>query len=169
MLLATAVLLRAAMGSEGAALEDAVKATFVVKFAPFVTWPPATPDSTFDICSAGQDGVTSLLPQVTAGQRIDGHPVVLRTVTDAGGLNGCRIMYVASSGPVAMLEAARGRPILTITQEPRSGHGIIQLVTAQHHVRFDVDLTLASQGGIVISSKLLSLARVVVPARKEPG
>jgi len=36
-------------------------------------------------------------------------------------------------------------------------------VVAANHVRFDIDEAAAAQGGVAISSKLLSLARAVKP------
>jgi hypothetical protein len=38
---------------------------------------------------------------------------------------------------------------------------VISFVVASNRVRFDIDDALASQGGLIISSKLLGLARTV--------
>jgi hypothetical protein len=98
--------------------------------------------------------VSGLLPQATAGQAIDGRAI--RIVVRPEEFASCRILYLAGE---AIPEAVRGKPVLTISNGP--GRGIIQLVTVEKHVRFDIDDALAAEGGLVISSKLLGLARAV--------
>jgi len=147
-------------------LEDAVKATYVYKFAPFVSWPtPLGASEPFVICSMGSDRVTALLPGITAGQRIDNHPIQVRAVAAEGDLSACRILYVANDAAGASaLVGVRGKPILTITGD--GGGAVIQLVNIERHVSFDIDDKLASESGLRISSKLLDLARKV---ERAPG
>lgn len=155
----------AALAAENSAppLEDAVKAAYIYKFAPFVTWPAGAGAAAFDICSIGADGVTALLPQVTQGQRIDDKAIRVRALAEAEAPTGCQILYVAGPVPAGpVLDSVRGKPVLTVTSAA-GAHGIVQLVTVERHVRFDIDAKLASEGGLSISSKLLSLARQVTP------
>jgi hypothetical protein len=65
----------------------------------------------------------------------------------------------------AALDAARGKPILTVTdlQANAAVHGMIGFVVENGHVRFDIDDAAAAQSGLTVSSKLLSLARSVKP------
>ena len=60
------------------------------------------------------------------------------------------------------LEAVRGRPVLTITDE-RGGQaqGMIHFRLLRGRVRFQVDVAEASRAGLSISSKLLRLAQTV--------
>jgi len=147
-------------------LEDAVKATYVYKFAPFVSWPaPLAANEPFVICNMGGDRVSALLPGITAGQRIDNHPIHVRAVAADGDLSACRILYIAETAdPHSALEVLRGKPILTIGTA--QGPYVIQLVTIARHVSFDIDDRLASENGLRISSKLLDLARKV---ERAPG
>ena len=59
-----------------------------------------------------------------------------------------------------MLEAVRGKNVLTISDESSnpSKAGIINFVVQDDRVRFEIDNEAAAQNGLVISSKLLSLA-----------
>lgn len=61
------------------------------------------------------------------------------------------------------LAAMKGAPVLTVTDEAThpADRGIISFVIADNHVRFDIDDAAAAQSGLVISSKLLSLAHAV--------
>ena len=67
------------------------------------------------------------------------------------------------------LAAVRGTPVLTVTDVASNAqsHGIINFVTENNHVRFDIDEQAASDNGLAISSKLLNLARSVKP-RPQP-
>jgi hypothetical protein len=155
-------------------LEDAVKATYIYKFAPFIDWPGTSRGTeTFTICVIDTDSVTALLPQATAGQNIDNKPIVIQPVTTDDVPASCRILYVASpTAHAPALEAARTEHILTITSGGSANeHGIIVLTVVEHHVRFDVDLELAAEAGLSISSKLLSLARAVTSSHAggKPG
>ncbi len=159
-----------AAGEEAPPLEDAIKATFVGKFAPFVTWPQenAGDQGPFLVCSFGDDRVTKVLGKATDGQRVGGRPVALRTVRSPQDLAGCNVLYVAQPQAAEDIwNAVKAKPILTITQSP--GFGMIQFVTVEHHVRFDVDLALARESNLSISSKLLGLARSVSGEQKEHG
>jgi hypothetical protein len=142
-----------------------VKATYIYKFAPFVTWPSATSGATFGICVDGSDKVSALLPQATAGQQIDGRPIAVRMVSASALPSDCRILYVADAAD-GVLNAVRARPVLTITNGTGGGHGIVDLRVIEQHVRFDIDMAQAEQAGLTISSKLLSLAHAVSPAAK---
>lgn len=161
-----ASLLLATAAQAAPVLEDAVKATYVYKFAPFVTWPSAPRGASFDLCVDGSDTVSALLSQTTAGQQIGGQPIAVRAVSAGSIPAECRVLYVASGNMAdGALDGMRSRPLLTITNGGDSVHGIITLRIVEQHVRFDIDLALAAQAGLTISSKLLSLARVVSPAK----
>jgi hypothetical protein len=150
-------------------LEDAVKAAYIYKFAPFVAWPaPLPPGAPFVICTLGSDRVSALLPQVTEGQRIDERPIRIRVLAESESPGDCRILYVAApaaAGP--MLDSLQGKPVLTVAS-PADAHVIVRLVTVSQHVAFDIDAKLASEDGLGISSKLLGLARNVVRSAESP-
>jgi hypothetical protein len=154
----------------GPVLEDAVKATYIYKFAPFVAWPAPLPTgASFVICTIGSDRVSALLPQVVEGQRIDDRPIRVRALAEGEPAGDCRILYIAAAVATApLLEPLRGKAILTVTSGA-DAHGIVQLVTTSKHVSFDIDARLASEDGLEISSKLLGLARnVTKPAESRP-
>jgi hypothetical protein len=80
----------------------------------------------------------------------------------------CHILYVASARATMLtqaLEAVRGRAVLTVGDEaPRGVEGlVINLLTVQGRVRFEVDLRAAAENGLEVSSKLLALAVNVHP------
>jgi len=152
-----------------ASLEFAVKAAFIYKFAPYVEWPTSTfssPTSPFPICVVGDDPVSILLDQAVAGQQVNTHPIIVKHLQQAAADSGCKIVYVASADRqvvASTLEALRSVPVLTVTDADRTpdAAGIISFTLRDNRVRFNIDDALAATDGLVISSKLLSLANSV--------
>jgi YfiR/HmsC-like len=147
---------------------NAVKAAYLSKFPPFVDWPAAkAADNTFTICIVGDDPFGDLLDRATAGQKITNRPIVIRRLKSADA--DCQILYAGNSADATIaqtLNAVQGTPVLTITDADTDGgrHGIISFVIEQDHVRFDIDAQAAKDSGLVISSKLLGLARKIKTA-----
>ena len=146
-------------------LELAVKATYLYKLAPFVTWPESAlggPEDPLVICIQGQDPFGPLVDRAVAGQQVGPHPIVVRRVAKLDRAAGCQIAYVAGSAaqPVGQaLAAVEGSPVLTVTDaEQGQTKGIVHLVLNGGKVRFAINTARAEADGLGISSKLLALA-----------
>lgn len=143
-------------------LETAVKATYLYKFAPFVTW-PAAPGESLTICIIGADPFGDVLDRAIAGQGYNGRPFRVLRLPVIGVDSGCAVAYLGGSGHQSVasaLKVLKGAPVLTVTQNSRSP-GIIDFVNLQGHIRFQVDLAAASRNHLEISSKLLAMAASV--------
>ena len=145
-----------------------VEAAYLAKFAPFVVWPQTvfpTPKSPFVICVQGDDPFGAQLDQLTAGQSVGAHPVIVRRLPRVASDSGCQIAYLGGS-PVQSqgdaLRAVEGQPVLTVTDAGAagddSGKGMVRFVLINGRVRFLIDAGKAGQSGLAISSKLLALA-----------
>jgi hypothetical protein len=141
-----------------AALEYAVKAAYLTKFIPFITWPDA---AGFSICVLGNDPFSGKLEQAASGARIGDHAVSVRHVTAPDPTCQIEFLGVNDTGGEAAIEALRGKPVVTVTDSDVKTRGVISFVIADNHVRFDIDDAAAAQNGLSISSKLLGLARAV--------
>ena len=145
-------------------LEAAIKATYLYKFAPFVAWSAKafeTPDSPLTVCVQGDDPFGILLDRAVADQKFSGRAIAVRRMEAADGGSGCHIVYLGGSrkqSRVEALKALRGAGVLTVTD---GGPGAIRFVMKDNRVRFEIDTTEAAQGGVTLSSKLLSLAAKV--------
>jgi hypothetical protein len=164
--------LGSARADDAAALALAVKAAFLYKFEPFVTWParafPA-PDSPFTLCVLGDDPFGDLLDRAVNGQQTAGRRIVvvrLKTMTPG---TYCHLLYI-SGGDAAAAQRAEAalaaEPTLTVTDSivDASAKGMINFVIADNRVRFEIDDAAAKRTGLQISSKLLSLAVAVKAA-----
>ncbi|MGP1678859.1 MAG: YfiR family protein [Burkholderiales bacterium] len=146
--------------------EYALKAAFLYKFALYVEWPGSafpSPTSPVNLCVAGEDSFGGGLGKAVAGERINGRNVVIRRLKTVGRDSGCHILYIGGSDAqrgAQIIEAVRGSSVLTVSDTRGSGSsaGIIDFVISDNRVRFDIDDEAAAQNGLVISSKLMSLA-----------
>lgn len=152
--------------------EAAVKAAYLYKFAPFVTWPDSEAAGPFNLCVVGDDPFGPLLDRAVAGQTLGTRPIQVLHIDTIGPKSSCDVAYLGGSRDESVadaLRAVRGTPTLTVTDED-APPGIIAFAIADGHVRFRVDEVQAQENGLVISSKLLSLALAVrpLPGQGEP-
>lgn len=145
--------------------EEAVKATFLPKFARYVGWPAAmqlAPRAPFQLCVIGRDPFGRLLDQAAGAEQIDGHGVTVRRFSSAAGTAGCHLAFVQGAAPAEtgrLLLALRNQPVLTVT-DARAGpqRGMIHFTIVAGRVRFFIDEAEAAARGLSISSRLLALA-----------
>jgi hypothetical protein len=154
-------------------LEWAVKAAYLFKLPPFIEWPGnafASSSSPFNLCIVGSDPFGDLLERGAAGQKLGEHPIVIQHLSDVSQGTHCQMMYVAGDpqAVAADIGSTGGMPVLTITDSQTDGRakGIINFVTRDNHVRFEIDRAAAARDRLHISSKLLSIA---VPAEQDRG
>ena len=149
-------------------LEYAVKAAYLPKFIPFITWPDgafAGADAPFTICLLGADRFGGKLDQAAAGLRSGDHAVQVRHLAASDPSANCQLIFLPTGSDPALaqgtLNAMRGRPVVTVTDSGVPVHGMISFVIENNHVRFDIDDAMAAEAGLAISSKLLGLAHAV--------
>jgi hypothetical protein len=150
--------------------EYQVKAAFLYNFAKFVEWPAgsfadgATP---LRICILGQDPFGQELRNVANDKMVNGHKLVVDQVADLAAARSCHILFIASSKKADMkqiLESLRAADVLTVgdTKGFAKMGGMINFVLEDDRVRFEVNKTAAGKTGLKISSKLLSIAVLVI-------
>lgn len=148
-------------------LEQAVKASYLVKFAPFVEWPPrafASGGKSFLICIAGEDPFGAQIDEVAYGQKVGGRPIALQRLGAGASASGCQILFLGRLGQPGSMEHPNvaGQPVLTVTDRNSGvGGGMIRFVMQAGRVRFQIDEGAARANGLTISSKLLGLAIAV--------
>ncbi|MDO8413967.1 MAG: YfiR family protein [Gallionellaceae bacterium] len=151
--------------------EYAVKAAFLYKFGLFVEWPNSafpSPTSPVNLCIVGEDPFGKSLDTLVAGERVKGRTVVIRRLKTVGRNPACHILYAGGSeeqSKTQIIEAMRGSNVLIVSDsskskpdKSRSDTGVINFVVANNRVRFEIDDEAAAQNGLLISSKLMSLA-----------
>lgn len=140
--------------------QEEVKATFLYRFASFVTWPAASfPDAAMPVamCVIGADPLARALSRTTASHRIGARAFSVRRIADADDIAGCHLLYVVGDRTGAALRAARRRGVLTVT-DGGGERGVIHFTIVDARVRFYIDDALAEESGLNIDPRLLSLA-----------
>jgi hypothetical protein len=163
--------------------EYLIKAGFIFNFAKFVEWPPTTfaqPDSPIVIGILGTDPFGAIIDQIVQDKKIGGRGFVVKRLkwgADPKDLRECKILFVGASERVhidELVQIVRGLPILTVGETPGFAErgGVIRLVLEDNRVRFEVNVEAARQAGLTISSRLLTLARIIQQAAvdtRKPG
>lgn len=146
-------------------LEYKVKATYLYKFGEFVSWPPSvfeSPTSAINVCVVGNDPFGDILNQVVVNQLVAQRPINVRRFDVVERNSACHVLYVGGSDRQSVaqaLDAVGGTDVLTVTAANDGDvRGIVNFVTRDGHVRFDIDEQAAARNGLTISSKLLALA-----------
>ena len=152
--------------------EYLIKAGFIYNFAKLVEWPAtafAQPDSPIVIGILGDDPFGATLDRIVADKKINGRGFAvkrLKWTRDLKDLRDCNILFVSSSEKEhidSVVDAMKWLPILTIGDAPgfaRRG-GIMNFTLEDNKIRFEVNVEAAKHADLTISSRLLTLARIV--------
>jgi YfiR/HmsC-like len=151
------------------ATEYQVKAAYLFNFGRFVEWPAsayASPGAPFVIGVFGDDPFGALLDDVVRGESLDGHPLAVRRFRRPEDVAPCNILFIARSEVSRLekvLQAVRGRPVLTVTDfEGAEGRdAIIVLLNENNRIRMRINVGEARTSELVISSKLLRPAELI--------
>lgn len=151
-----------------AAEEYEVKAAFLLNFTKFVAWPAAAfadARSPLAICVLGEDPFGDALDEMVKGEAVNGHAVTVQRIRRAPDSKGCQVLYFGGGERSAQELLADLDPgVLTVGEGDkflREG-GIIAFVVEDRRVRFDINQGAAARAMLMVSSRLMSVARNVV-------
>jgi hypothetical protein len=158
--------------SSGAATEVdeyQLKAAFLYNFGKFVEWPPQafnSPSDPFAVCVLGEDPFGRALIDVMNGKALKGRPFQIRQVPNAQQGSTCQILFISSSEQKrfrSILADLKASPVLTVgdTEGFAAAGGVANFTLDGDTVRIEINVEAAKQKNLLISSKLLSLARIV--------
>jgi hypothetical protein len=163
--------------------EYLIKAGFIYNFAKFVEWPSAAfaqPDSPIIIGILGTDPFGTLIDRIVENKKIGARGFVVKRLkwgTDLKDLKECKILFVGASEKAhidELVQIVKSLPILTVGETPGFAErgGVIRFVLEDNRVRFEVNVEAAHQADLTISSRLLTLARIIQQAAadtRNPG
>jgi hypothetical protein len=157
--------------ADSAMSELRVKAAYLYKFGAFVAWPDrsfSAADAPVVIGVLDADVLADELSMLIGGRSVQGRALAVRRLRTGDSLAGIHVLFLghAADGRAAVwLAAARGQPVLTVTDQaqPAVPGTMINFVREGGRVRFDVFLKPAEQASLGISARLLAVARRVEP------
>lgn len=146
--------------------EYRLKAAFVYNFAQFAQWPDSV-GPTLNVCVYGRDpfGVDI---DALRGSRVGTRSLDVRRPQTVEALKDCHIVFIANSAIEDLPRILSGlgdASALTIADTPGAArHGVaLNMIIVQKRVVFEANVDSARRAHIVLSSKLLRLAREVYP------
>ena len=155
--------------AQDALSEYQVKAAYLFNFLKFVEFPNesfADPLAPIIIGVLGEDPFGNALPQVVTGKTVQGRDLVIHLYRTGENLRGAHILFISVSERKRLpmiLSTLRGASVLTVADTAGflDAGGMIQFLNENERVRFAINVDATGRAKLKISSKLLSLARVV--------
>jgi hypothetical protein len=169
--------LGAAPASAQSVTDDQVKAAYLFNFAKFIEWPADVfnkADAPMNFCSLGRSPVVDELDSSVRGKSINGHTITLKHLQGPEDLKGCHLVFLAASAgkqQQKLLQAAKGMPILLVAEASgfaRAG-GTINFIMESGRLLFEINIKASESAHLKLSSKLLSLARIVTTTEERAG
>jgi len=156
-------------------VEYPVKLAFLYNFTKFVEWPAASfrdANAPLSICIVGDDPFSTDLEGELRTRKVGGHPVEVKRLKPTDTLSACQIVFVpatAKNQVARIVKSLKGASTLTVGESEGFAllGGIINLTVEENKLRFEINLLAAERAKLKISSKLLSLAKIV--KEPEPG
>jgi TonB family protein len=158
-----------ALGQSQNAMEDQVKAAYLLNFAKLAEWPRhALPDGPSPLVigvSGAEDEFLNVLKAAAAGKMIGTHPLVVKPVSSDAEMKSCQIVFFRASqskhAQFAVEDLARAGAVLSVGEDEsflRQG-GMINLVRDHGSIRFEVNSDALDRSEIHFSAKILALAK----------
>lgn len=153
--------------------EYAIKAAFLYHFSTYVEWPadvfPADGEP-FVIGVFHSDPFGGALDEIAKSKTVGGHPIKVRLLKSTEGISSCQILFIPDSVTgdqrAGVLRSAQAGHAFVVgeTDDFIERGGDAQFFLEGNKVRFAFSEKTTKREDIKVSSKLLSLAKIV-PAR----
>ncbi len=166
-LMAAALPVAVAVAAPDSDEENLLKAAYIYNFAKFTRWSGSDggAGSSLHLCHIGEDPLAVELERLS-GKRVGEKRLEIKRIAQAVVPGECQILYVGRSlqhGFQQYVTAQASTGVLTVSEISgfaRAG-GVIELFEEGERVRFLVNLDAAKQAGLLLSSRLLNLARIL--------
>jgi hypothetical protein len=155
--------------------EYASKAKIFLMVLPYIQWPSQTtwPEGPFKIAVLGDSPFGTRLDDGIRTLTVHQRPIQIRYVSKVRDAEGCQALFICSS-EIPRIEAIlawmEGREILTVSDDAiLAKRGVmLNLLLEDGFVRLAVNPEATQRRGLVLGSRLMSLARTVTTERSVP-
>jgi len=149
---------------------ESLRGVWLERFTQFVQWPVGhrvtQADVPFELCVVDDAKFTTLLSVLYAQQTIKGKSVRVHSLEADSALGHCDLLFLSALPPLsrdAVLNRAGSHAVLVVSASP--GYGAagshINLYDEGGYLRFEINLDAVQSAGLVVSSRLLAIARVL--------
>jgi hypothetical protein len=153
--------------------EPEIKAAYLYNFGRYVEWPPTAPPAgdsgppDFAIGVVGDTPVIAPLRTIAASKKVGGRAIVVRQFRAERDFRPCQELFVPAGQDPELVAAILKKARETATLIVGDGEGFalkqgqIGFYTDENNMKFEINAAAAAKAGLKISSKLLSLGRIV--------
>jgi hypothetical protein len=156
--------------------EDSVKAAYLYRFTQYIEWPTSTASTEpFTIAVLNAPGVAEELERLLPDHPIKNTVAQVRVITRISELGHAQMLYLGAAPSDrlrSLIESIAFGPVLLVTdsEEGLELGSVLNFVTVENRIRFEVSLTAADKSRFRISSELLAVAaRVRGGSRQSAG
>jgi YfiR/HmsC-like len=173
-LIASALVVPRLISGEVQAMEeDTIKAVYTYQFGKFTEWPAmkfTNSQATLNFCILGKNPFRRSALDAIENKQVRGRHLKIEFyqsgLLSSEAIAGCHILFISESEKNrlrSILAELKQSPVLTVSDiENFAQHGgMIALVKAQQQVRFEINSIALRHAGLVISSKLLELSKII--------
>jgi len=162
-LLCACVLLLTLAPAHAGPSEYDLKAAFIYQIAKFVEWPPS--NAPLRLCVLGGNPFGAALEDIR-GKPVNERKLEVVLLNAAADPRECTMLFIAAPAErhlERIIAISRGAGMLTLgdTEGFAKRGAMVNFFLENGKVRFEINLEAVRQGGLKISSKLLTLARIV--------
>lgn len=150
--------------------EYELKSAYLFNFAKFVEFPEKTfssPKDPFIIGVYGNDAFLDVLQTIIKGRTVYNRSVIAISITQPEDMVNCQIVYfsrITINQAILFFEYLGNKPVLTVADNVDyfcEKGGMINFTPQYSQKRFEINPNAAQRANLTISSKLLSLAKIV--------
>ena len=164
----TATALTAGSTSAQAVTGSELKAAYLFNFVRFMEWSsdPVPPGTNVALCVVNDALVAAALERTVRGRTVQGHALSVRTLNPGAPLPICQLLYLAGATLQQSLDAiapVKDSVVLTVSDAERFAYmgGMVELFVETGRIRFTVNTDALRRGRVVLSSRVLTLAKIV--------
>lgn len=158
LLLATFIFKASALNAQ----DDKFKALFIYNFTKMVEWPADQKSGDFVI---GIIGNTTIASEISGlNKKVVNQPIVVKEISDAGGITDCHILFIGSSSSAQLAGAIAkvgGKPTLVVSDAAglcSKGSGI-NFVKSDSGIDYEYNLANITKQGLNVSLDFKSLGK----------
>jgi hypothetical protein len=150
--------------------EYPLKAIFLYNFASYVEWPLGTfpnEKASLVIGVYGSSAIDETLQTIANSKKVGERKLEFRKFASVNEIRNCQILFisrdVSASQHAEILKALKDKPVLIVGESPgfaAQGASINFFIEA-NKIRFEVNTNVTKRLGLKVSSKLLSMAKIV--------
>jgi hypothetical protein len=150
--------------------EYSIKGAFLYNFGRYVQWPATAfvdDHAPFVIGVLGADPFGTVLDEIATAAKVDGRPVVAKRFATLAEYSPCHILFITASTDAKVktevLTKLQNKGVLLVGEEAglvQQG-AVVNFYIENNKVRFEINVGTARQHQLKVSSKLLSLAKIV--------